>query len=482
MADDELNVEELRRELALKTRESRVLQKVSAEVNSTLKVGSMLDLVLVTLDEVFGFKHSMFLLHDEAAGMLRVSASHGYEDSGIGAEVKVGTGVIGQVAKKRRMMRVNNLSQQRQYMAAIRARMQQAGRSDELKEVKPLPGLADSESQIAIPLVVKDSLIGVFAVETQERSPYDEEDEVLVSTVANLIAAALHNAQLYETLEDKVRDRTQELEQANVELRDTQAQLVQSGKMAALGKLVAGVAHELNTPLASVASSRDTLARGVQKLKTTVEKDKLSEKSPRVKQLLGAIEEATRVIDTGADQVNEIVKRLRSFARLDEAELKRVDLNDSLSGTLAMLRAQHQDRIRFDLRAGPIPEVTCNARMLNQVFMSLLENAVQAIPDGQSGQIEVSTEARGDRVVVRVRDDGEGIAPENLSKIWDPGFTTRGVGVGTGLGLSIAFKIVADHGGSIRVDSEVGKGAVFEVEIGVDATHSGPKLAPDPSP
>ena len=140
------------------------------DINSTLDLDQIYDIVLRTMDEFFGFRHSIILLLEDV-DKLRVVASHGYEDQALGGTVVVGTGVIGTVAKRRRLMRVNNLRSQRAYFATIRSQMEEVGRTGELGQIVPVPGLADANSQIAIPLVIKDRLIGVFSVESREPKP-----------------------------------------------------------------------------------------------------------------------------------------------------------------------------------------------------------------------------------------------------------------------------------------------------------------------
>ena len=183
--------------LAAKSREVRVLQQVSSEINSTLNLEEIFAIVLRTMDELFGFHHSMILLLDGSGETLSVAASRGYEGQPAGASVTLGTGLVGVVARKRQLMRLGNLGQQRAYMSTIRQQMEQAGRGSELGESPSLPGLSDVESQIGIPLLIKDTLIGVFFVESVEQRVFSEEDEALITVVANQAASAIHNARLY---------------------------------------------------------------------------------------------------------------------------------------------------------------------------------------------------------------------------------------------------------------------------------------------
>jgi two-component system, NtrC family, sensor kinase len=225
------------------------------------------------------------------------------------------------------------------------------------------------------------------------------------------------------------------------------SQLIQAEKMAALGLLVAGVAHEINTPMGAIHSNNDIMRRAVAKIRRTLEPDTNKE----AVRLLGILEEVCRNNETAAERIMHIVRSLKNFARLDEAERKRVDLHEGIESTLTLLQHQLKSRIRIERQFGNIPEVLCHPNQLNQVFMNILANAAQAIPG--AGVIRITTLTDGNFVKIAVADTGGGILPEHLSKIFDPGFTTKGVGLGTGLGLSICYKIVEDHGGTIEVDS-----------------------------
>ena len=256
-----------------------------------------------------------------------------------------------------------------------------------------------------------------------------------------------------------------DLADTNRELRQTQAHLVQSEKMASLGGLVAGIAHEINTPVGAMTSMHDTLMRAIAKLK-----EHLKETSPgafendeRLKSLFAMIDESNQVIRSGASRVAEIVRRLRSFARLDEAELKKVDVHEGLEDTLTLVHHEIKHNIQIVRDYGTLPLMSVFPSRLNQVFLNLINNARQAIHN--KGTITLRTWVEDKTASIAITDDGVGIPKENLSRVFDPGFTTKGVGVGTGLGLSICYQIVKDHRGRIDVESEVGKGATFTVRI-----------------
>ena len=283
------------------------------------------------------------------------------------------------------------------------------------------------------------------------------------------------------------KEMVAQLEIANRELKDTQAQLVQSEKMASLGQLVAGIAHEINTPVGAIRSVHDSLSRATVRLKEALhtQDPALMEGNLRVKASLKVIDDATGVIESGSGRVAKIVRRLKSFARLDEAELLVADVHEGLDDTLVLLHHELKRDVRVHRDYGEVPPFPCFPSQLNQVFLNLLVNARQAI-DGP-GQIFVTTRVVDGYAHVSIRDTGAGIPAEHLSKIFDPGFTTKGVKVGTGLGLSICYRIVRDHQGELRVQSEQGKGATFTVVLPLNlderlGSGPGPKDSVDGSP
>ncbi len=260
----------------------------------------------------------------------------------------------------------------------------------------------------------------------------------------------------------------EDLERTNRELRQTQGQLVQQGKMASLGQLVAGIAHEINTPIGAASSMHNTLMRAIDKVKKVLSDNTegLLETDADLKKAMEIIDNANKVIQNGNDRVKTIVRRLRSFARLDEAELKTVDIHEGLEDTLTLIHHEIKHHIKVNRNFGKVPPIACYPGRLNQVFLNLLNNARQAIEG--DGEITISTGLELDRVIIRISDSGKGISPEHLKRIFDPGFTTKGVGVGTGLGLSICFQIIQDHQGTITAESEVGKGSTFTIELPTD--------------
>lgn len=262
-----------------------------------------------------------------------------------------------------------------------------------------------------------------------------------------------------EELENKVEERTREL-------RENQTLLVQSEKMAALGQLIAGVAHEINTPLGALRSNNDTFIRTIERLQEILSAEDMPEEvknHPKLQRLFDSIDQLNRVNKDAAERIVTIVGSLRSFARLDQADVDEVDLHEGLDSTLTLVHHQLKNRIAVHKNYGDLPTVSCRPNQINQVFMNLLINAEQAI-EGE-GEIRLTTYPEDDRVVIEVADTGKGIEAENLKKVFEPGFTTKGNGIGTGLGLSIVHQIIEDHNGSIEVESKVDEGTTFRITL-----------------
>jgi signal transduction histidine kinase len=253
------------------------------------------------------------------------------------------------------------------------------------------------------------------------------------------------------------------------ELRLTQAALAHAEKMASLGRLVAGVAHEVNTPLGVLQSNTNTMSRAAQRIGEWAAAQP-PETAGSLRRYLEVIASTAELAAGACERISSIVANLRHFARLDEAEIQKADLHEGLENTLALLQQEFAGGIEVVREFNPLPELNCAPRQLNQVWMNLLLNAVEAIRcAGRPGRIRVRT-WRDDRAVkVAVEDNGCGIAPENLDQIFDPGFTTKGVQVGTGLGLPICYQITRAHGGRIEVESRPGEGSRFTVVLPIEA-------------
>jgi signal transduction histidine kinase len=292
---------------------------------------------------------------------------------------------------------------------------------------------------------------------------------------------------LLKAMESRIAQRNQVLRQALVELKESQTQLVQSEKMASLGQMVAGVAHELNTPLGYVKNNVQLLRELSTPLfdladAQAVLADCLSDPNCDDARLDSALQAAADARDLaspellmedfgqlfsdtlyGLEQIAELVVGLKDFARLDRAMSEEVDLNDCIRSALVIARNGIKDKAEIVLQLAELPRIPCAPSQINQVLLNLLNNAAQAI-DG-FGQILLKTWADDSAVFVSLQDSGRGMSPEVLARIFDPFFTTKPVGQGTGLGLSISYKIIQDHGGQIRAASEPGRGTRFLIRL-----------------
>ena len=271
---------------------------------------------------------------------------------------------------------------------------------------------------------------------------------------------------------DEIGSLARSFEQMAASLRRAQQQLVMKEKMASLGNLVAGVAHEINNPIGALHSAADTSSLCVDRIMETVDASPVAsqiKEEPRMMRALQSLKSNTDVIVTASERIGTIVQSLKNFARLDEAAFQKADVHEGLESTLTLLQHEMKSRIEIVKEFGELPEVHCYANQLNQVFMNVLTNAMQAIEE--SGTVTIQTRTDGSDVLVTIADTGVGIPSEDLPRIFDPGFTTRGVGVGTGLGLSTSYNILENHGARALVDSEVGKGTRFTIVLPID--HAG---------
>ena len=216
----ESDAKTLAEQLERRNKEIEIIERVASQISKTLNLDAIAKTMLISMEEYFGFKHSMILLLDGSESVLKVIATHGYKEEGIGAEVKIGVGVIGMVAKKKKLMRMANLGAQKQYMQAIKQQIQPSEETA-VVDVTSLPGLKNAESQVAIPMLMEDELIGVFSVESDQVNIFDKSDELIIKILANQTANALQNAKLYQ-LEQQ---RLQELDKAHAELADLNTNL-----------------------------------------------------------------------------------------------------------------------------------------------------------------------------------------------------------------------------------------------------------------
>ncbi len=289
-------------------------------------------------------------------------------------------------------------------------------------------------------------------------------------------------------LEQKVEERTHELNESLEDLKEAQSQLVESEKMASLGQLTAGIAHEINNPINFVTSNINPLKRDVEMIldaMTVIENVSQSDSSAEAKRkqiddyneevdfdyLVVEIKHLIKGIHEGASRTAEIVKGLKIFSRLDEDDLKRADLNEGLESTMVIANNLLNNRIKVITDYNELPLVECYAGKLNQVFLNIISNAIYAITkrfgDKEGGEIKISTGVDEENVIITIADNGTGMSEQTMKKIFEPFFTTKEVGEGTGLGMSIAYNTIKKHNGQILVNSELNKGTEFILKIPV---------------
>ncbi len=361
-------------------------------------------------------------------------------------------------------------------------------------------------------IVNSDFVDQAEALWLKERARYNarvsqvDRNRVMLSVYAALMLAALAfltfrllhsyrilnsaNAELEalnENLEDHVEARTAELSSALSELKESQVQLVQAAKMSSLGQLVAGISHEINTPLLYLRSNADLIQERLDQLseflgglRETLDKAKGPERDQQAfisglktidKQLqddgLGDdVEDCRALINDsieGLEQLSEMALSLKDFSRLDRAPVAKYHVNEGLDRTLLIAKNALKHKVRIIKQYGEVDEITCSPSQINQVFLNLITNAAQALKD--QGDIAISTTQDDEAVRVTISDNGCGIPEDILEKIRDPFFTTKQVGEGTGLGLAIVEKIINSHGGQLQIESKVGKGSAFTVVL-----------------
>jgi signal transduction histidine kinase len=354
------------------------------------------------------------------------------------------------------------------------------------------------KSLLAVAIRTHSGRLGAIACEhSREIRPWSEDEVELLQTVADQLAIAIYQSELYHQSCAATAAATAQAEQLNQalhQLKQTQAQLIQTEKMSSLGQLVAGIAHEINNPVNFIYGNLTHVNQYTQDLLDLIElyQNSNPNPSPEVQDLIEAIDLNYLVEDlpktlasmkVGADRIRQIVLSLRNFSRLDEADMKPVNIHEGIDSTLLILQNRLKETtncagIEIVKEYGEIPLVECYAGQLNQVFMNLINNAIDALKEGpNSGSIDcgkdslpkiwIKTEVRNpERITIRIADNGPGMTEAVQKRLFDPFFTTKPVGKGTGLGLAISAQIVTEkHGGSIWCVSQSGKGTEFWVEI-----------------
>ncbi|MFP5502204.1 MAG: ATP-binding protein [Candidatus Sericytochromatia bacterium] len=422
----------LMEEAAYKDAYARALGEVdtmiaSYDVTEILRFG-----VKKVYDTIEAEKVLVFIVHPET-GVLRVSVAEGCPYAREGHLANEPCGALASLALKQR-------------------RAIQVGEAE-------LGGLGDrreacvEKEALAVPIMANNHLFGVLEVfEKKNGLPFHRNEVAFVNQVATKLALVIQNTQAYMTinrlnegLEQNVRERTMQLEQAITSLKETQAQLMQTEKLATIGTLAGGVAHELNNPLAAILAS-------VQLLKLDIEDEEQME--------------SLDIIETGAQRCKSIIEHLLNYARKAGPEHRSLSFNGVITETLELLHHQlRQSRVQVRTELGELPPVIGNLNELGQVVTNLVVNALDAIGEaGQgAGSLEIKTYPLGKHIVAEFKDNGCGIDGQALRKIFDPFYTTKQVGKGTGLGLSVSQQIMAAHSGLIEAASTRGQGSTFRL-------------------
>ncbi len=297
---------------------------------------------------------------------------------------------------------------------------------------------------------------------TEEVFNEDFEQKLKNLRAAHEIEATEREAEIYRLKNVELHDTNEQLTKTLDELRTTQAQLLQDGKMAALGGLVAGIVHEMNTPIGAIMSSADTTLRAVEKLYAELFPDGDVE-GGGVRSVIDVLHMNARNTLNSAERIETISKSLKNFARLDEAPFQHIDVHEGIDSTLTLIGPEIHEDVAVVRQYGELPRVFAYPSELNQVFMNILLNAAQALKD--RGRITIRTWAENGRILVEIADDGKGIPAEKLGHLFEPGFTRKYATVRMRTGLYTSYNIVRNHLGDLTVKSEVGKGTTFLVSI-----------------
>ena len=291
---------------------------------------------------------------------------------------------------------------------------------------------------------------------------------------------AYNNFQALNKAATTAQLQAQKLEHTLQELQQTQAQLIQTEKMSSLGRMVAGVAHEVNNPINFIHGNLDHLQNHVEYILNIIQsyQQEFSQSIPTIQEQAEdidfIIEDLSKIISSiriGSERIRDIVKSLRNFSRLDESDKKSVNINDGIESTLLILSPRIKDKIEIIKKYGDLPLIECYPAKLNQVFMNIISNAIDALLENSKPPEKVITiktiQTDNQKINIIIKDNGCGIPPEIQNKIFDPFFTTKPINVGTGLGLAICYQIIQAHQGNIEVKSEPGYGTEFTIEIPV---------------
>lgn len=472
LAKQEAEKKVLAKELLERYQEIDLFEDISTQLTTSLDTRQIAQLVLQELSQLIESSAGMILLLSPDATTFEIIAEFGvfFDHS----QPEPGKGIIGNIVKSNRAELINDV------------------------QADPrLEGQQNVSAMICVPLRAKERVLGAIAIGTPKTDSYMAEHLKLVSIFASQTAIAIDKAMLYEQSTQaalQAKAQTHKLQQALHELQLAQTKLIQSEKMSSLGQLIAGVAHEINNPVNFICGNLRYVAEYAQDLLHLLEKYQkfLPVAPPEVELELDNIDlefimqDFPKLLDSmklGTGRIVEIVQSLKNFSRHDEAEMKAVNIHDGIDGTLMILHHRlkagiRRPEIEIVKDYAKLPLIECYPGQLNQVFMNILANAIDALEEGMgneeisspTAQITIRTEIFENQwVVICIADNGSGMKEEVIHRIYDPFFTTKDVGKGTGLGMAISHQIVVDkHRGILKCRSQPGEGTEFWIQIPVN--------------
>lgn len=409
--------------------ELKSLNEIGQAITSTLDLKETLTLVTDHTTRLMQVAAASVVLRDDDNRQVWFAAASGEgSEAVLGLRMDLGQGIAGWVAQKGEPIIVPDVYTDDRFFADMD---KQSGFT--------------TQSILCVPLQTKGHTIGAIEVMNKKRGTFNKEDLSLLQSLATSAATAIENAQLYQEQIGTIE-----------RLAETQSQLIQSAKLAAVGELAAGVAHEINNPLSTII------------LLTSLLLDPRSETAGPEKQ-----SEDLQMVNQEARRARDIVRSLLDFARADTPKRQPTDFNQLVEEAIFLVHAGVSQKITLKKNLSPLPEVYLDVNQIKQVIVNLLNNAVQAMLDShnKAARLTITTTLNNSNehvppeIVCQISDTGQGIEPDHLDKIFDPFFTTKEVGQGTGLGLSISYSLIEKHGGNISVESTLNKGSTFTLTL-----------------
>ncbi len=440
--------------LYIKNKELEKINQMVASINTGISFSAVMGHIIEEIRFIRDVERAASLVLDEATQRFVVRSHHGWEEQQA-AEVSLTEAE----AEALLLQRSAKVGEDLYYVAD----------GYHSSAIEQHPAFGGAKTSLVLIIRVEDQTRGYLVLECLSKAnAFGPQDFDLMASFKEHVVSAF--------IKSKIMN---ELQQTFENLQQTQAKLVSQEKMAGLGQLTAGIAHEINNPINFISGNVKPLRRDLDDLKEILEKYAEIEPDSDLEELLEEVEELKEDLDydfvldeidslindieNGATRTAEIVKDLRNFSRLDEANLKKASIEDGLDSTLSILKNKYKERIEVVRHYAPLEPIECYAGKLNQVFMNILNNAIQATPD--KGTITLTTIDKGEMVEVRLKDTGAGMTEETQKKLFDPFYTTKDVGEGTGLGMSISFGVINDHSGTIEFESELGVGTEFIITL-----------------